>query len=980
MSDESFPKADLPLAPRAVVAIGGSAGALDGFERFFLGLPPGGGMAYVVVSHLSPEGTSLMPDLLRRCTPLPVQTVEDGVEVQADQVYMIPSNRSLGILNGRLLLDDLEQARGHTIDLFLSALAADQGEHAVAVILSGMGNDGTEGAHEIKKRRGLLLVQSPDSADYPAMPQSAVETGLADGVWSPEELAPRLYQMVTHEPLLQLSRSAQDSPFLHKILLLVRTQTGLDFTRYKATTLLRRIDRRMKGLHLDSLATYHQYLQRHTDEVVALMEDFTINVTSFFRDPEAFESLRAQLRPTIASRDRDAPPLRAWVVGCSTGEEAYSLAILLRELQEGTAGPPAQVFATDIDQRAIDRARHGEYPLSIEQQLSPDLLRRYFTRQGDTYTVIPSLRESVVFAVHDTFNDPPFTRLDLLSCRNMMIYLNTDLQKEILSVFHYALLPGGLLFLGASETIGLQEERFRSVDARWKLYRRGDAPATAVGGLSVQTHDPMSRLASWAGRRPAARMNLSLHAQQALLNTFTPPAVVVTISGEVQYVSGRTGRHLELAPGLNNTNNVLDMTRDGLRYELAATLRRAAQEKREFTLRDDRQPSGGGGYVTTDIIVQPFSHPDVEGLLLVVFVDHQSAEAPVRSVEHFDEARALQREMQALRAALQANREQTLITDEEFRTTNEEYLTTIEELKSTNEELMTSKEELQSVNEELVSTNTSHQQTIFELAQANDDMTNLLDSAGIATLFLGSDLRIKRFTPGVTALINLIPSDIGRHISDINLKLRDAALDRLVREALLTLSPVELPLQSTDGHWFLTRISPYRTAQNHIEGAVVAFTNIDAIRALEEQVTRYRDYADALLERSPSPMLVFDDDLRIQAANRALYDLMGLVPDSAVGERLPDLGDRQLDQWRLRDGLDALVLADTPLRDLVLDFVTPERRVRKLKAEAWSIVTEHTPALHVLQLEDVTPLMDSVEQQGAEFTGQAGDVSDMNNA
>ncbi|MFC4454416.1 chemotaxis protein CheB [Deinococcus sonorensis] len=965
--------------PAAVVGIGGSAGALDGFERFFLGLPPGSGMAFVVVSHLSPTGESFMPELLTRCTSLPVRVIEDGMVLEPDHVYVAHGATSLAIVNGTLILQDLGLARGHTIDAFLSSLADDQQERAVAVILSGMGKDGTDGARRVKERGGLLLTQDPASADYPSMPASAVATGLADAVLPPDELAARLYQLMTNErPLSDGVASGEINPDLQRVLLLVRSHTGQDFTRYKSTTLLRRIDRRMKTCGIGALAEYMGYLQQHPAEIEALFEDLTINVTSFFRDPEAFERLKELLRTQMMGRPHNGDVFRVWVVGCASGEEAYSVAILLHELvQEPQFQGPLtlQVFATDIDQRSINVARLGQYSHAIEQSVSPARLQRYFTRNPDGYQVSSLIRETVVFALHNTFNDPPFTRLDLLCCRNMLIYLNPDLQQQVLAVFQYALRPDGLLFLGASESTGLRDENFLPVDPRWKIYRRGPG---APGSLPVG-HNYGSRVLNQGTtdreRRPVRSITLVQHIHSLLLANYTAPAVVVNEHGDMLYVNGRTGRYLELPSGSSATNNVIDMTRDGLRFELSSALRRAAHEQRAVVLREMRYPVGDD-LVTLDVTVRPISHPDAQDVLMIVFQErsaHDFVEAP--PPEQLDQVQALGRELHHLRETLQATIEEYQTSIEELKSTNEEHQTTIEELKSTNEELMTSKEELQSVNEELITTNVEHQSVIHELTQANDDMKNLLESAGIATLFLGNDLRIKRYTSQITRVISLIPSDVGRHIGDIRVKLEGITFEDEVKRVLSTLMPLEVEAQAADGRWYLVRINPYRTSDNFIDGVVVVCTNIDTLKTLESQLDRSSLNSEALLNAIRLPMLVLDDDLKLITANRALYELLRVSPEQARGQRLFDLGSRQFDLWELRERLQDMIVTDVPLTQYVLDLDVPGHGVQKMKVEAWPVLSpDGSAAEHLMTLENVTAIVHAVSQEGEAFTGPATDL------
>ena len=835
-----------PAGGVVVVGIGGSAGALDAYERFFTGLLLGSRMAFVVVSHLSPQHESLMPEILQRCTVLEVQAIQDGLPLQADGVYVAPPGFSVVLVGGVLQLRPLEEAQGHVIDAFFRSLAADQGAAAVGVVLSGLGRDGTAGVQAIKAAGGRVLVQDAATAEFPVMPQSAAATGMADAVLSAEELATWLYNLIhrqldSREPLIEIgeqSLTPEGQGELQRILLLVRSSSGHDFSGYKPSTLVRRIDRRMKSQQIATLAEYRQQLSQQPAEIEALFQDLTINVTRFFRDPDAFTQLKEHLRSALLLRDPQQASVRVWVPGCASGEEAYSVAIILHELMEELSRTlNVQIFATDIDQQAINTARLGVYPPGIAQVVSAPRLGRYFQRTEEGYQIRGFIRESVVFALHNTFSDPPFTRLDLLCCRNLLIYLKAELQQQILAVFHYALNPGGLLFLGTSETLGQERQHFSVLDAHWRIYRRGQDIARPL---------PSGQITAREGRG-AGRLNLpvpispqrtlSQHAQRVLLAQYAPPAVVVNTQGEILFVNGQTGRYLELPSGVGSPNNVLEMVPPDVRYDLTAALRTVRTEQREVTVRQRRvsaEPDGPG--LTAQITVRPLHGPE-EGLMMLVFSERLTETLPLPSApdEQFDQVQGLTRDLQYTRETLQANIEEMLISLEELRSTNEEYQTTIEELKSTNEELMTSKEELQSLNEELITTNSEHQRVIVDLAQANDDMNNLLESAGIATLFLGNDLRIKRFTPRFASLIRLLPGDVGRPIGDFSLKLRYRHFLRDVAQVLETLLPFETQVQTQDDHWYLLRITPYRTASNFIDGLVVTFTDLDLMDRLTTQ-------------------------------------------------------------------------------------------------------------------------------------------------
>ena len=964
-----------PEAPLTIVGLGGSAGALDGYERFFLSLPPDGDMAFVVTPHLDPKHHGLMPEILQRCTHMPVVQIKDGLETRPNHVYVIPPGHSLSIMNGMLLLDDIEEAKGRVIDHFFESLAADQGERAVGVILSGMGSDGTRGVQAIRDHFGMVLVQDPRTAEYPAMPQSAAATQLANDVLPPDELALRLFSFVTRARTLRLEdlsgEGGQPGAPLQRILRLVRVQTGHDFSGYKRSTLVRRIDRRMKSQRIEDISQYIRKLQESPAETTELFRDFTINVTSFFRDVEAFDDLKEQLRSYILNFKEDLSSFRVWVAGCSTGEEAYSVAMVLRELTDELRDRLAfkvQIFATDIDDEAVMKARYGLYPADITYIVTPERLKRFFEPRDGGYQVRAEIRDLVVFATHNTFGDPPFTRLDLLCCRNMLIYLNTELQSRVMAVFQYALRPKGLLFLGASETVGPERDRFSALSMRWKIYQRGDG---APGPLPIGEPLTSSPLAATVGgallpvRAPRAH-DLSQQAQTTLLAYYAPPAVVVNEVGDVLFVNGRTGRYLELPSGQTHTN-LFEMARDGLRFELTTLLRQASLDGREVQ-RSGLQVEVEGVVWTVDVSARPL-HGSQPGLLLVVFQERQDGVAAARG-EKSDQVLSIERELQHSREALQATVEEMAVSVEELKSTNEELQTTNEELQSSNEELTTSKEELQSMNEELTTINAEHQRVIQDLAQANDDMKNLLESAGIATVFLANDLTIKRFTPRITRVINLMPVDVGRPITDISANLRYEHLTRDIARVLDTLEAYEVQVQTFDNQWYLMRVSPYRTSDNFIDGVVVAFTNIDLIKTLEERLRVALAYAEAVLNSMQDPLVVLDENLRVVTANRAMHDLLRSNPAQLRGERLDTVGGHLLDQPELQQLMRDVVATEQPLSSYVLDLPLPGLGARKMKIEAEPVSGEGAQgSLFLLKFEDVTALMQRTAEEGAGATG-----------
>ncbi|MFC4425055.1 CheR family methyltransferase [Deinococcus navajonensis] len=969
--------------PVAIVGVGGSAGALDGYERLFTAMPAGSGLAFVVVPHLSPQqGADLMPDLLRRCTMLPVVAAEDGEPVQADHVYVAPPGHTLGLTDGRFQLT-VDPHPHQPIDAFFASLAADQGERAVAVVLSGTGMDGSRGIQVIKQHLGVVLVQDPGTAQYPGMPQSALSTGMADHVLPAEDLAAELYAQATRTPALRypdaFTSDGRPSAALKKVLAQVRQVTGHDFSQYKLSTLVRRIDRRMKGQQAESLEAYASLLQQNQKEVEELFRDFLINVTSFFRDPQAFALLQSQLRTYLQERP-DLGVFRAWIAGCSTGQEAYSVAMLLREVADELAPDRSlqvQLFATDLDQDAIDEARMGLYSPQAVTGVSPQRLERFFVLHDGGYQVRSELREMMVFAPHNIFRDPPFTRLDLVTCRNMLIYFNVELQREILPLFHFALKPGGLLLLGPSETLGGSRDLFGSIDNRWKLSRREgpqSVPVRPLGHLSPT----LAPLAPPAASRELSRRfavstrepSLAGHVQAVLLSEWGPPAVVVNAQGQVMYVSGRTGAYLELPHGSPN-NNVTDLARPEVRYVLVNTLREAVAS--DQSARSSRlSVTVAGVNRGLEVVVRPLRLPgQPAGLYLIVFLDQgslsQDPAALALPAEQHEQVTQLESELKHAKEYLQATVEEMEVALEERKSSYEELQTANEELQSSNEELMTSKEELQSLNEELSTINTEHHVIISDLQQANDDMKNLLSSVGIATVFLDNRMRVKRFTPRITDVINLMPVDIGRPLTDIASNLRYDLLADDIGRVLQTLAPFETEVQTRDDHWFLMRISPYRTFDNFIDGVVVIFTNIDVLKRLDGQLRDTLRYSDAILNAMTDPIVVLDQQLRVTSHNRALLDLVGHDETDIRGVRLYDLGQGQFDQTELISRLRLLSLGNAEVKDFILNMTVPGlgRRIVKLNARPLHS-TESGSDLMLLWAEDVTPMLQKIAVRGAD--------------
>ena len=830
-----------------IVGVGASAGGLEALEQFFAGVPKNSGMAFVVVQHLDPDRHGLLPELLQRATPMLVQQAGNRMKTRPNYVYVIPPNKDLVILHDTLYLLDRLAPHGLRlpIDSFFRSLAEDRRERAIGVILSGMGSDGTLGLRAIKEQGGLVLVQDPTEAKFDGMPHSAIEAGYADVVATAGELTTRIVNIVgklppTDENLPEPVAKENSSDF-EKVCILLRSHTRHDFSRYKKSTIYRRIERRM-GIHqLRQISDYVHFLQENPQEIDLLFKELLIGVTHFFRDPAAWAYLQESVLPAMIMAKQDFGILRAWVAGCSTGEEAYSLAITLKELVEKSKPLEqvvVQIFATDLDPDAIAKARKGYFPANIAADLSPERLARFFREDGSGFRVAEEIRQMVVFATQNVVMDPPFTKLDILTCRNLLIYLGPDLQKKLLRLFHYSLNPGGVLFLGSAESIGSFHNLFSPLDGRARIYRNEQ-----VVSSPLDVDFPTYRFNNPVNPNPALIHemhipNLQALADQLLLQKFSPAAVLVNAEGDVLFINGRTGEYLEPAAGKANWN-IHAMAREGLRQELVIALPKALRTREPVAVKDLQVGSNIG--VRVNLTVYPIGEPTpLKGMAMIVFAESAVpvAKPRRRPGKLADNGRIAELEaaLQQSSAEIQSIREEMQRSHEELKSANEELQSTNEELQSTNEELMTSKEEMQSLNEELQSVNVELQSKIDELSSTNNDMKNLLNSTDIATIFLDNGLRIRRFTEQATEIFKLIPGDIGRPLADIVTELAYPDFQKDIKAVLDTLIFSEKEISGPDGSWHIVKILPYRTQDNVIDGVVVTFIDISVAKKLEAEL------------------------------------------------------------------------------------------------------------------------------------------------
>lgn len=899
-----------------VVGLGASAGGLEAFEQFFTNMPPNTGMAFVIVQHLDPKHKSILTELLGRYTKMKVTEVKDGMTVESNQVYVIPPNRYLAILHKKLHLLQSSEMPGPRvpIDFFFRSLAKDQQHKAVCVVLSGTGTEGALGIRAIKGEGGMAMVQDPETAKYDGMPRHAIATGLADYVLPPDKMPAELIAFVQRALILPPteSPSTKENDLLGKLFILMRAQTGHDFSYYKRNTILRRVDRRMAVNQISRLTDYVKYMQDNPREADTLFKELLIGVTSFFRDKDAFKALQERAIEPLCQNLAGDRTLRIWIPGCSTGEEAYSIAILCKEASKKVKrNLPFQIFATDIDVNAIEYARAGTYPTSIAVDVPDGYLENYFRREDGFFRISKEIRDSVVFALQNVITDPPFSRIDLISCRNLLIYLTSELQKKVIPVFHYALNDQGILFLGTSETVGEFHHHFSTLDRKNKLYKRvrGDLGFSPLTGTHIYPSAPSRKIDMGNKETGSIHQALSYRdlIESVIMSQYSPVGVLANEKCEVVYVHGRTGKYLEPATG-DASWSLIQMAREGLKLELASAMRKAMLENRQ--VRSERiLVKSNGSEQLINLVVIPVEEPAImKGLVLVLFEEIAEQTPDSDSVtdgeNHASNSdpriHALEQELRSAKEYLQTTIEELETSNEELKSTNEELQSSNEELQSTNEELETSKEELQSVNEELTTVNTELQQKIDELSKASSDLNNLLASTQIGTIFLDTNLHIQRYTPAVTKFINLIQSDVGRPLAHLVSNLRYERVVDDAQEVLNNLIPKETDVQTKEGRWYTMRILPYRTIENVIDGVVITFFEITDLKKAEQEsdkaLKKYElieKFNHQILGLVKNIILEIDVEGRVKSINDFGSTLFGyerskIVGSFLIGTLLPD--------------------------------------------------------------------------------------------
>lgn len=898
-----------------VIGLGASAGGTEALLTFFQEMPADNGMAFVIVLHLAPEQTSHLAGILQNVTSMPVQQVTTTTTLEKNHVYVIAPSSDLQMIDGYLRVRKAAKRNGPQvgIDLFFRTLADSQGENAIGIVLSGVGSDGSIGLAHVKEMGGVTLAQSPEDAKFDGMPNSAIATGKVDIVLPAAEMPQRLLELRDNARMIRLPTvsepehegpSADIAPHrqngeraLQEVMLMLRARTSHDFRRYKRATVLRRLERRLQVNGIPDLAAYREFLQLHPEETRLLLDDMLISVTHFFRDKEAFEALEREVMPELfANRGEDGDRVRVWAAGVATGEEAYSLAMLLD--QASAASPtqtPFQLFATDIDEKAIAVARAGVYPETIVTDVPAERLRQFFSRDQSQFRVKKKLRERVLFALHNILSDPPFSKLDLVCCRNLMIYLDRDAQAEALRTFHFSLRPGGYLFLGSSESADIASKYFSVVDKKHRIYRA--TVAARVGGAAIHAGDiqgprPIATTVEPVGKRKLSYGDL----HQRLLEQFAPPSVLINRDSEIVHLSDRAGRFLHYAGG-EPSHNVISVVHPELRLELRTAIFQALQGNGSVESRRVRLMRDGRPYYVKMTARPVHDHDASEHFVLVLFdevEDTMEAESGAKRAGNKDPVTVqLERELQRTRDQLQATIEQSETSTEELTASNEELQAINEELRSATEELETSKEELQSINEELVTVNAELKSKVDETAKINDDLHNLITANDIGTIFVDRAMRIKRFTPRAADVFSIIPSDVGRSLFDITHRLEYDGLAADTAEAFSSLRQIEREVRSTHGHWYIARFIPYRTTEDRIDGAVLTFIDITARREAEERLHEGERRLRIMAESTKDYAIVtLDDDGVIMSWNLGASRMFGFEESEAVGQPFESLYPR----------------------------------------------------------------------------------------
>jgi len=936
-----------------IIGIGASAGGLEAIETLLKHTIPIKNTSYVIIQHLNPKHKSIMQDIIQKYTTLQVKEISKNTSIQPNYIYLKPPDKDIIIKNNTIQVEDPITFKGLNlpIDRFFKSLASNKKHQAIGVILSGTGTDGSVGIKEIKGENGIIIVQDPNQAEHAGMPESAILTNMVDYTLPVEKIGKKINEIINNPHLhTSLTDEEIDQHFIQihliKILNIVREKTGHDFTEYKETTIIRRIQRRIALHQIQDISAYLTYLQNNEQEVHLLFKDLTIKVTSFFRNPEAFETLKEKAIRPMVKRKPDKSTIRIWIAGCDTGEEAYTIAILFSEvIEELHKQITLQIFASDIDQQAIETARQGIYPQNIITNVSKQRLEKYFNHQGTTYQVKKNIREMIVFAEQNIIKDPPFSKLDLISCRNLLIYLNNNLQKKLIPLFHYILNSKGILFIGLSESIGEFTDQFTTIHSKYRIYQRNDAYIPAYFN-NQQLHPQHPRLQTNTVEKPLIKkMDISYIVDKILLDRFAPATALIDQHFEILYFSGNTNKYLANPRG-HRSFNVLEMARWGLKTKIRVGVEEA-QTSQKTIIYENCQVKQNGEYTHVNLTIEPVTgYHNMNGLTLLVFEEVQTYQTSISSEDSqttdFDR-KQLEQELHTTRADLQA-------TIEELETSNEELQSVNEELQSTNEELETSREELQATNEELSTVNIELQKKVDELSIAKDDANNLLENTDIATIFLDTNLNIQRFTPHVKKLFNIREIDIDRPITDITTKIQYTKLYNDAKKVLDTLVRKEIKVSDVLGRQFSIRICPYRTMDNRIKGIVLTFIDIT-------DVTNAKIYAEGIVESLNQPLLILKSNLMVHSANKAFYDTFKVSKKETMGSLIYDLGNGQWNIPSLKKLLEDIIPKKTSIEEYLVEHEFAQIGFRRMKLNAREIQFKgnHEPYI-LIAIEDISTL------------------------
>ena len=972
--------------PVAIVGIGASAGGLESFEEFFRNLDSNNGIAFILVSHLDPGHASMLTEILQRSAKMPVLEAQNEMAIEPDHVYVIPPNWDMAVFHGVLQLKIPEKIRGlrMPIDYFFRSLAEDQEEKSIAIILSGTGTDGTSGLRTILGAGGISFVQDPADAKYDGMPLSAIRNNLATYVTAVDKIPRELLSYISNhfKKEARVFPAVKNDTFYDtgEILKIIRVATGHDFNLYKHGTIDRRIERRMKANNVESVRDYENYLLKNPEEAQLLFKELLINVTNFFRDPEAFDILLKERIPQLFLNKPKEYCFRIWVPGCATGEEAYSIAICLREYMDAIKQDfKIQIYSTDINEGSISAARSGTYPKSIATYVSPDRLNRFFIKDDAMYRVKKEIREMITFAVHNVIIDPPFIKLDMISCRNLLIYLEPQLQKLLISVFSYALKPEGILFLGSAETVGSQTGLFAEVNKKHKFFKSIPYPVSKHSGLvgNFALYGLPKHEKSDNAENKTITANLAEITKRELLKSYAPSSVVTDESGNILFVYGDTGKFLSPAPGPASLN-IVEMAIKELKLKISTAIRSAVKQKNmvEYNgiiVKEDKETR------IINIIVRPFEDADNSRMLLIIsfqetikkqqekekaFINFPTGKKDSGYIEELEKELAREKEN------INSITDDTQAFTEELRSTNEELQSTNEELQSANEELDTSREEMQSVNEELITVNSELSAKIDQFAEIQNDLKNLLENINVGTIFLDEKLNIKRYTRHAINLFHLIPTDIGRPFSDINSELIVSGLIAKAENSLEKFATYEEEILDNSGKWYLMRILPYRTTEDIVDGVVITFTEITALKKIESSYMDASELTENILNTVRESLLILDKDLMVISANRSFYDSFKVTPAETVGNLIFTLGNKQWDIPKLRTLLEDILPKNTEFENYEVEheFLSIGRKVMLLNAR---LITqeESLSQLILLAIEDIT------DRKKAEEAMRASEIS-----